>query len=380
MHQHKIGSGLSLLRHVPPASRDSHDTPSAISTFWPGTQVRRSRGKAAPDETVAPRHGPAVRRRRAGGGRATGPRPLRRNSAPRAAVRPGTHRRPPADRGAGRRNDGLIARRTDRSGREVVRTQTRQHRRTRDARRQRRSRPVLEDVGPRRRTAHEGRRRAARVAGRPGERVPRSQHGPDRRPGRVVGRVSGRRGQGGRTGHRSRPDPSRSGRPGDGGQDFSGSSGTGDMFGHGTHVASVVGGGGVASGSGGSRRGVAPGARPLVGKVLGDDGFGSSSQVIAGMEWAAEQGADVVIMSLGSSGASDGTDPMSLALNDLSRRSGALFVVAAGNNGGQGLADDRPHDGTGQGQHPPRGSHRALRALLGGRGTARHRRHGPAVR
>ncbi|MEU4922719.1 S8 family serine peptidase [Streptomyces parvus] len=163
-------------------------------------------------------------------------------------------------------------------------------------------------------------------------------------------------------------------------KDFSGSSGTGDMFGHGTHVASVVGGGGIASGSGSSRRGVVPGARPLVGKVLGDDGFGSSSQVIAGMEWAVEQGADVVIMSLGSSGASDGTDPMSLALNDLSRRSGALFVVAVGNNGGQGLADDRPHDGTGQGQHPPRGSHRALRALLGGRGTARHRRHGPAVR
>ncbi|MGW8983317.1 S8 family serine peptidase [Streptomyces parvus] len=119
-------------------------------------------------------------------------------------------------------------------------------------------------------------------------------------------------------------------------EDFSGSSGTGDMFGHGTHVASVVGGSGVASGSGNSRRGVAPGARLLVGKVLGDDGFGSSSQVIAGMEWAVEQGADIVNMSLGSSGASDGTDPMSLALNDLSRRSGALFVVAAGNNGEQG--------------------------------------------
>ncbi|MFI1785109.1 S8 family serine peptidase [Streptomyces rubiginosohelvolus] len=49
-----------------------------------------------------------------------------------------------------------------------------------------------------------------------------------------------------------------------------------------------------------------------------------------------EQGADVVNMSLGSSGASDGTDPMSLALNDLSRRTGALFVVAAGNDGEQG--------------------------------------------
>ncbi|MEU1281254.1 S8 family serine peptidase [Streptomyces sp. NPDC005805] len=118
-------------------------------------------------------------------------------------------------------------------------------------------------------------------------------------------------------------------------RDFSGSgTGTGDLFGHGTHVAAIVGGSG--SGSGGSRQGVAPGARLLVGKVLGDDGFGSQSQVIAGMEWAVEQGADVVNMSLGSSAATDGTDPMSTALNDLSRHSGALFVVAAGNSGDQG--------------------------------------------
>ncbi|MGW9384934.1 S8 family serine peptidase [Streptomyces globisporus] len=173
------------------------------------------------------------------------------------------------------------------------------------------------------------------MAGRPGEHVPRSQHSPDRRPGRVVGRVSRRRGQGGRTGHRCRPEPSRSGRAGDGGRGLL-RQWLHRRLGHGTHVASVVGGSGVGSGSGSTRRGVAPGAWLLVGKVLGDDGFGSSSQVIAGMEWAVEQGADVVTMSLGSSGASDGTDPMSLALNDLSRRSGALFVVAAGNDGEQG--------------------------------------------
>ncbi|MFF3873130.1 S8 family serine peptidase [Streptomyces sp. NPDC001978] len=117
-------------------------------------------------------------------------------------------------------------------------------------------------------------------------------------------------------------------------KDFSGSSGTGDVFGHGTHVASIVGGTGAASG--GSRKGVAPAADLLVGKVLGDDGFGTQSQVIAGMEWAAAQGAKVVNMSLGSEEATDGTDPMSLALNELSESSGALFVVAAGNNGEQG--------------------------------------------
>lgn len=114
-------------------------------------------------------------------------------------------------------------------------------------------------------------------------------------------------------------------------QDFSGSSGTGDGFGHGTHVASIVGGSGKASG--GTRQGVAPAAELMIGKVLGDDGFGSESQVIAGMEWAAAKGAEVVNMSLGSDAPSDGTDPMSLAVNELSESSGALFVVAAGNAG-----------------------------------------------
>ncbi|MEU3619136.1 S8 family serine peptidase [Streptomyces sp. NPDC006872] len=117
-------------------------------------------------------------------------------------------------------------------------------------------------------------------------------------------------------------------------KDFSGSTGTGDVFGHGTHVASIVGGTGAASG--GARKGVAASADLLVGKVLGDDGYGSQSQVIAGMEWAAAEGAEIISMSLGSEQPSDGTDPMSQALNEISRSTGALFVVAAGNSGAAG--------------------------------------------
>ncbi|GAB2787880.1 S8 family serine peptidase [Streptomyces chlorus] len=119
-------------------------------------------------------------------------------------------------------------------------------------------------------------------------------------------------------------------------RDFSDSSGTGDAFGHGTHVASIVGGSGAASAGGKGGKGVAPLADLIVGKVLGDDGFGTESQVIAGMEWAAGSGAKVVNMSLGSDARNDGTDPMSLALNELTERTGALFVVAAGNAGAQG--------------------------------------------
>ncbi|GIM92135.1 hypothetical protein Ato02nite_039280 [Paractinoplanes toevensis] len=108
-----------------------------------------------------------------------------------------------------------------------------------------------------------------------------------------------------------------------------------DHFGHGTHVAATIAGTGAASH--GARRGVAPGARLAVGKVLDDFGFGTDAQVIAGMEWAASRAA-VVNMSLGGFEPSDGTDPLSLAVDALSEQTGALFVVAAGNDG--------PVDGT----------------------------------
>ncbi|MEU6392009.1 S8 family serine peptidase [Streptomyces sp. NPDC046939] len=109
-----------------------------------------------------------------------------------------------------------------------------------------------------------------------------------------------------------------------------------DRNGHGTHVTSTVGGSGAASG-GGKEKGVAPDATLAVGKVLSDAGSGTESQIIAGMEWAAKDvGAKVVSMSLGSDVASDGTDPMSAAVDTLSAETGALFVVAAGNTGTPG--------------------------------------------
>ncbi|MDI9832743.1 S8 family serine peptidase [Streptomyces sp. KAU_LT] len=114
-------------------------------------------------------------------------------------------------------------------------------------------------------------------------------------------------------------------------KDFSGSGNTDDHFGHGTHVASIVGGTGAASG--GTRQGVAPKAELLIGKVLDDNGYGSESGIIDGMEWAVASHAKVVNMSLGADGYADGTDPMSQALDALTASSGTLFVVAAGNAG-----------------------------------------------
>ncbi|MEV6533537.1 S8 family serine peptidase [Streptomyces sp. NPDC051639] len=114
-------------------------------------------------------------------------------------------------------------------------------------------------------------------------------------------------------------------------KDFSGSGNTGDHFGHGTHVASIVGGSGAASG--GTRKGVAPKADLLIGKVLDDSGSGDESGIIAGMEWATAEHAKVVNMSLGASIETDGTDPLSEAVNTLTDSTGTLFVVAAGNDG-----------------------------------------------
>ncbi|GIE87828.1 S8 family serine peptidase [Actinoplanes regularis] len=106
---------------------------------------------------------------------------------------------------------------------------------------------------------------------------------------------------------------------------------TSDVNGHGTHVASTIVGTGAASD--GVNKGVAPGADLIVGKVLNNSGSGQDSWVLAGMQWAAESGADVVSMSLSDSTLSDGTDPMSVAVDTLSAQYGTLFVIAAGNSG-----------------------------------------------
>ncbi|MDG4839877.1 S8 family serine peptidase [Micromonospora sp. WMMD967] len=105
-----------------------------------------------------------------------------------------------------------------------------------------------------------------------------------------------------------------------------------DHNGHGTHVASTIAGTGAAAH--GQRRGVAPDAKLLIGKVLDDHGYGDDSGIIAAMEWAAPR-ADVINMSLGGSDADDGNDPLSLAVDGLSKSTGTLFVIAAGNNGAQ---------------------------------------------
>lgn len=102
-----------------------------------------------------------------------------------------------------------------------------------------------------------------------------------------------------------------------------------DRVGHGTHVASTIAGSGA--GSGGKYKGVAPGASLLDGKVCVEYGC-AESWILAGMQWAAESGADVANMSLGGTNTPE-IDPLEQAVNDLSTQYGTLFVIAAGNAG-----------------------------------------------
>ncbi|RSM70707.1 peptidase S8 [Actinoplanes sp. ATCC 53533] len=105
--------------------------------------------------------------------------------------------------------------------------------------------------------------------------------------------------------------------------------GTADLDGHGTHVASTVAGSGAASE--GRYRGVAADADLLIGRVC-QDGC-STSSVLDGMQWAVDNGARIVNLSLGGPD-EPGIDPLEEAVNTLTARSGTLFVVAAGNDGG----------------------------------------------
>ncbi len=106
-----------------------------------------------------------------------------------------------------------------------------------------------------------------------------------------------------------------------------------DDNGHGTHVAGTVAG----SGDGNvAYRGVAPGAAIVGVKVLSGSGSGSFTAVRDGIDWCRTNkdalGIDVISMSLGSSGSSDGNDFVSAAV-DQAADAGILVVVAAGNAG-----------------------------------------------
>ena len=107
-----------------------------------------------------------------------------------------------------------------------------------------------------------------------------------------------------------------------------------DDNGHGTMVASIAAGSGA--GKNGTYKGVAYMAKIVAVKVLDEKGRGYVTNIIAGLEWVAENknvyNITVTNLSLGSIGPSDGKDVLSLACNQLVDE-GIVVVVAAGNFG-----------------------------------------------
>lgn len=98
-----------------------------------------------------------------------------------------------------------------------------------------------------------------------------------------------------------------------------------DDNGHGTHVAGTI----AALDNGAGVVGVAPNANIYAVKVLDNQGKGSYSQVIQGVEWAIQNDMDIISMSFGGLSLSQALHDAIKEAND----SGILIVAAAGNRG-----------------------------------------------
>jgi subtilisin family serine protease len=111
------------------------------------------------------------------------------------------------------------------------------------------------------------------------------------------------------------------------GQNFTDSPGgaldTTDRHGHGTHVAGTV-----AADAGSAVEGVAYGATIMPVKVLADAGYGYSDWIANGIIWAADNGADIINMSLGSTYSSS-VEASAIAY---ARSRGVTVIAAAGND------------------------------------------------
>lgn len=100
-----------------------------------------------------------------------------------------------------------------------------------------------------------------------------------------------------------------------------------DDNGHGTHVAGIA-------AANGSLKGVAPDAKILAVKVLDSNGYGTTSDILAGIDWSVAKGAHIISMSIGGFGRPNDefADPITIA-TDAAVDKGVVVVVAAGNEG-----------------------------------------------
>ncbi|KZM26356.1 Cerevisin [Ascochyta rabiei] len=129
---------------------------------------------------------------------------------------------------------------------------------------------------------------------------------------------------------------------GRGTQGFSATGSSVDGDGHGTHVAGTA---------GGAKFGVAQGANIIAVKVLGDDGSGSSSDTIAGMDWVISNHekrktqpgfvGSIMSMSWGLQGTANSVDEVIASASE----AGIHVSVAAGNDGTDACGSTPAHLG-----------------------------------
>lgn len=103
-----------------------------------------------------------------------------------------------------------------------------------------------------------------------------------------------------------------------------------DDNGHGTHVSGTI---AQTTNNGKGVAGVAPEAQILPVKVLSGAGFGSSAWIASGIDWAVDNGADVINLSLGGG--------YSLVIHNAIKKAndkGVIVVAAAGNSGREGVS------------------------------------------
>lgn len=93
-----------------------------------------------------------------------------------------------------------------------------------------------------------------------------------------------------------------------------------DGYGHGTHVAGTI---------GGNEYGVAKGVHIVPVRVLGDDGSGTTDQVVAGIDWVAQNAKAPAVANMSLGGGVD--DSIDQAVKGAIAK-GVTFAVAAGND------------------------------------------------
>jgi len=133
-----------------------------------------------------------------------------------------------------------------------------------------------------------------------------------------------------------------------------------DDHGHGSHTAGIVAGQGTA----GTQTGVAPGAKIMAIKVLNAEGEGEDADLIAGVEFALEHGADLINISLSAVGAGPCSFYRDCFVTCLD--AGIAAAVAAGNEGQTQYAQPIPYNISAPGNCPPPWLHPDQESLLPG--------------